>query len=41
MIRYFRGNKLILINKTATSYDSDADLIIREPIGKVLAEAVD
>ena len=41
LIRYFRGNKLILINKTATSYDSDADLILREPFGKVLAEAVE
>lgn len=41
LIRYFRGKRLVLINKTATSYDSDATLIIREPIGKVLGEAVE
>ncbi len=41
LIRYFRGQHLVLINKTATSYDRDATLIIRDSIGKVLKEAVE
>ena len=32
---YYRGNKLVLINKSATPMDSRADLIIHESIGKV------
>lgn len=40
LIQYFRGNHLVLINKEATSYDSQADLVIHEPIGQVLDEAV-
>ncbi len=40
LIDYFRGRHLILINKTATRADSDAELVIRGPIGKTLAEAV-
>lgn len=40
LIDYYRGNKLVLINKSATPKDSRADLIIREPIGKVLGEIV-
>ena len=36
LIRYYRGNKLVLINKSATSYDSEADLIIHDSIGSVL-----
>lgn len=39
-INYFRGNKLVLINKTATNVDSSADLIIRDSIGKILSEAI-
>ncbi len=41
LIHYFRGNHLVLINKTATSYDRDATLIIRDAIGKVLQEATE
>jgi len=41
MINYYHGNKLILINKSETPYDSYADLIIRESIGLTLIEAVD
>ena len=36
LLRYFRGDKLVLINKGATGMDSDADLLISEPIGEVL-----
>jgi len=40
MIDYYRGNKLILINKSATPYDRHANLVIRDSIGKVLKETV-
>lgn len=39
-INYFRGDKLVLINMSATAADSRADLIIRDPIGEVLGECV-
>lgn len=39
LLRYFEGDNLVLINKTATSCDRAASLIIRESIGKVLSEA--
>lgn len=41
MIDYFRGKHLVLINKTETKADARADLVIRDTIGKTLAEAVD
>lgn len=41
LINYFRGNKIVLINRDATSRDSIADLIIRRPIGQVMKEALD
>lgn len=36
LINYFKGRKLVLINKSKTQYDSRADLVINEPIGEVL-----
>ena len=36
LIRYVGGNKLVLINKQATPYDSQADLVINDSIGKVM-----
>lgn len=36
LIRYFSGNNLVLINKSATPYDHKADLVINESIGKVM-----
>jgi len=36
LTQYFKGNKLILINKSTTSFDSRADLVIHESIGKTL-----
>lgn len=36
LIDYYRGNRLVLINKAATSRDSQADLIINGNIGEVL-----
>lgn len=35
LIDYYEGSKLVLINKSATSRDSYADLVIHEPIGEV------
>lgn len=40
LIDYFKGNNLILINKSSTSADSKADLVIHDSIGKVLSEAL-
>ena len=37
-IDYFRGKYLVVINKSATSRDSQADLCIQEPIGEVLGK---
>lgn len=36
LIRYFSGRHIVLINKSATSSDGMADLIIRDPIGETL-----
>lgn len=38
-VNYFRGNKLVLINKSSTPYDRKASLIINESIGTVLTKA--
>ena len=35
LIDYYRGNKLVLVNKSATSRDAEADLVISAPIGEV------
>lgn len=40
LINYFRGKNLVLINKSSTSADNKADLVIHEAIGKVLGETV-
>ena len=37
LINYYQGNKLVLINKGETGYDSQADLLIPEKIGEVFA----
>ena len=39
LIDYFRGSNLILINKSETSADRRADLVIHDSIGKVFKEA--
>ena len=38
LINYYRGHKLVLINKGVTSRDGDADLVIRDPIGEVFSQ---
>ena len=40
LIRYYGGNKLVLINRDETQYDSYANLIFRDPIGTVLSQVV-
>ena len=40
LLQYFRGNKLILINKSETPYDGQADLVIHDSIGKVLSGVI-
>lgn len=37
LLRHFNGNTLVLINKSETSYDSQADIVIHENIGTVLS----
>lgn len=41
LIDYYKGNKLVLINKSATPRDNIADLIIHEPVGETLGQCVD
>jgi len=38
LLRYFVGPRLALINKSATPYDSQARLVIRDAIGRTLGE---
>ncbi|MBR2176258.1 MAG: NAD-dependent protein deacylase [Clostridia bacterium] len=39
-LNYFGGRKIVLLNRSETSFDSRADIVIRDPIGKVLGECV-
>ena len=38
LIDYYQGNRLVLINKSATARDAHADLMISRPIGQVFEE---
>ncbi|MBQ0040211.1 MAG: NAD-dependent protein deacylase [Treponema sp.] len=38
MIRYFKGNRIVLINRDPTQSDSIADLVIHSSIGEVLSQ---
>lgn len=40
LLQYFNGDKLVLINKSSTQYDSRADLVIHQAIGDVLGACV-
>ncbi len=40
LIRYYRGNRLALINKDATPYDDNAGLVLHAPIGEVFSKIV-
>lgn len=37
LIRYYRGNRLVLINRDATPYDDQADLVLHESLGTVFS----
>ena len=38
LIDYFRGDALVVINKSSTPRDRNADLLIKEPIGQVFSQ---
>ena len=38
LIRYYKGKKLVLINKDSTPYDAYANLIINDKIGEVFSQ---
>lgn len=38
LINYYRGNKLVLVNKSPTPADRRADLVIHAPIGEVFSQ---
>ena len=40
LVNYYRGDNIVLINKDYTGLDNSADIIFRDKIGEVLAEAV-
>ncbi len=41
LLQYFRGKHLVLINKSETQADSQAELVIHEDISQIMKEAVD
>ena len=38
LINYYRGNRLVLINRDATPYDSQADLVFHESLGDIFSK---
>ena len=36
LVNYFRGQKLVTINKSVTAADDWAGLVLNDPIGKVM-----
>ena len=38
LLRYYRGNKLVLINRDETPYDAQADLVIHDSLGTVFSQ---
>lgn len=40
LVQYFRGKHLVLINKSPTPYDSQADILIKDRIGETLKKVV-
>lgn len=38
LINYYHGNRLVLINRDATPYDSAADLVLHESLGNVFSK---
>lgn len=40
-VRYFRGKYIVMINKSETEYDGNADLVIRNSIGEVFKNVME
>lgn len=40
LVNYYRGDRLILINKSETAYDKNANIVIHDNIGEVLSECI-
>lgn len=38
LINYYHGKKLVLVNKSVTSYDSEADLVLHMGLGEVFSQ---
>jgi len=38
LLQYYRGNRLVLINRDETPYDSRADLVIHDSLGNIFAQ---
>ena len=38
LIRYYRGNRMVLINRDATPFDKNADLVINDSLGNVFSD---
>ena len=38
LIDYYRGNRLVLINRDATPYDNRADLVFHDSLGKIFSK---
>ena len=38
LINYYRGSRLVLINRDATPYDDYADLVFHESLGNVFSQ---
>lgn len=38
LLRYYRGNKLVLINRDETPYDAQANLVIHDSLGNVFSQ---
>ena len=39
-VRYFGGDKIVIINKETTQYDNAADIVFHDSIGKVLGDVI-
>lgn len=39
-VHYFKGDRLVVLNKSVTAADAKADLVIHDPIGEVLGECL-
>lgn len=40
LLRYYRGNRLVLINRDETPYDQEADLVFHSSLGQTLEDAL-